>query len=62
MRTINMLETRRGRLFGLGILYISEGIPFGFSTTAMVMFMRLQGLSIGQIGAFVAAVLLPWGL
>ena len=62
MRTINMLETRRGRLFGFGILYISEGIPFGFSTTAMVMFMRLQGLSIGQIGAFVAAVLLPWGL
>jgi len=32
-----MLETRRGRLFGFGILYISEGIPFGFSTTAMVV-------------------------
>lgn len=28
----------------------------------MVMFMRMQGLSIEQIGAFVAAVLLPWGL
>lgn len=57
-----MLETRRGRLFGFGIMYISEGIPYGFATTAMVMFMRLQGLSIEQIGAFVAAVLLPWGL
>ncbi len=42
-------------------MYISEGIPYGFATTAMVMFMRLQGLSLEQIGAFVAAVLLPWG-
>lgn len=44
-----------------GTLYISEGVPFGFSQTAMVMFMRLQGLSIEQIGAFVATMMLPWG-
>ncbi|MBT8100487.1 MAG: MFS transporter [Gammaproteobacteria bacterium] len=57
----NLLDSRKGRLIAFGTLYISEGIPFGFSSTAMVMFMRLQGLSIEQVGAFVAAVLLPWG-
>ena len=27
----------------------------------MIMFMRLEGLSLSQIGAFAAATLLPWG-
>ena len=57
----NILDSRRGRFIAFGLLYISEGVPYGFATTAMVMFMRLEGLSIEQIGAFVAAVLLPWG-
>jgi len=57
----NLLDSRNGRFIAFGFLYISEGIPYGFATTAMVMFMRLEGLSIEQIGAFVAAVLLPWG-
>jgi PAT family beta-lactamase induction signal transducer AmpG len=57
----NLLDSRNGRFMAFGCLYISEGIPYGFATTAMVMFMRLEGLSIEQIGAFVAAVLLPWG-
>lgn len=61
MRSTNMLTSRKGRLYAFGIMYLSEGIPYGFATTAMVMFMRMQGLSIEQIGAFVAAVLLPWG-
>jgi PAT family beta-lactamase induction signal transducer AmpG len=61
MRSTNMLLSRKGRLYAFGIMYLSEGIPYGFATTAMVMFMRMQGLSIEQIGAFVAAVLLPWG-
>ena len=61
MRSTNLLTNRKGRLYAFGIMYLSEGIPYGFATTAMVMFMRMQGLSIEQIGAFVAAVLLPWG-
>jgi PAT family beta-lactamase induction signal transducer AmpG len=61
MRSTNMLLSRKGRLYAFGIMYLSEGIPYGFATTAMVMFMRMEGLSIEQIGAFVAAVLLPWG-
>jgi PAT family beta-lactamase induction signal transducer AmpG len=48
-------------MYAFGFMYLSEGIPYGFATTAMAMHMRMQGLSIEQIGAFVAAVLLPWG-
>lgn len=55
MRTQNVLHSRCGRLSAFGILYIPESIPYGFSSTAMVAFMRIEGLSLEQIGAFVAA-------
>jgi PAT family beta-lactamase induction signal transducer AmpG len=60
MHSKNLLNTRKGRFFTFGMLYISEGIPYGFTSTAMVAFMRTQGLSLEQIGAFVAALFLPW--
>jgi MFS transporter, PAT family, beta-lactamase induction signal transducer AmpG len=60
MRSVNLLHSRRGRLSAFGILYISEGIPFGFTSIAMVAFMRIEGLSLAQIGAFVAALFIPW--
>ena len=60
MRSKNLLDTRKGRFFTFGMLYISEGIPYGFTSTAMVAFMRTQGLSLEQIGTFVAALFLPW--
>ena len=60
MRSKNLLETTRGRFLTFGLLYISEGIPFGFTSTAMVAFMRTEGLSLSQIGAFVGALFLPW--
>ena len=55
-----MLHTRKGRLSAFGILYISEGIPYGFTSVAMVAFMRIEGLSLEQIGGFVAALFIPW--
>jgi len=60
MYSKSLLNTRKGRFFTFGMLYISEGIPYGFTSTAMVAFMRTQGLSLEQIGAFVAALFLPW--
>lgn len=59
MRT-NILHSRKGRLSAFGILYISEGIPYGFTSTAMVAFMRIEGLTLEQIGGFVAALFIPW--
>jgi MFS family permease len=56
----NLLDTRKGRLTTFGVLYISEGIPYGFTSVAMVAFMRQYGVSLEAIGAFVAALFLPW--
>lgn len=59
-RRPGILTTTRGRFLSFGLLYIAEGLPYGFSSTALVAFMRQQGLSIEQIGTFVAAIFLPW--
>lgn len=55
-----MFASRKGRLSAFGILYISEGVPYGFSSAAMVAFMRMEGVTLEQIGLFVAALFLPW--
>ena len=41
-------------------MYISEGIPFGFTSIAMIAFMRRAGLSLEQVGIASAALFLPW--
>ena len=56
----NLLATRNGRFLTFGLLYISEGIPYGFTSIAMVAFMRQQSVSLELIGAFVGALFLPW--
>jgi MFS transporter, PAT family, beta-lactamase induction signal transducer AmpG len=56
----NLLHSRNGRFLTFGLLYVSEGIPYGFTSIAMVAFMRQQGVSLALIGAFVAALFLPW--
>ena len=60
MKPRNLLATRNGRFLTFGILYISEGIPYGFTSIAMVAFMRQQAVSLELIGTFVAAMFLPW--
>jgi PAT family beta-lactamase induction signal transducer AmpG len=56
----NLLDTRSGRFLAFGAMYVSEGIPYGFSSTAMVAFMRREGLALEQIGLFVGALFIPW--
>jgi PAT family beta-lactamase induction signal transducer AmpG len=60
MKAGNLLESRNGRFLTFGLLYVSEGIPYGFTSVAMVAFMRQQGVSLSLIGTFVAALFLPW--
>lgn len=60
MKNKNLLGSRYGRFLTFGLLYVSEGIPVGFTTVAMVAFMRQQGASLEQIGAFTAAMYVPW--
>ena len=56
----NLLGTRNGRFLTFGLLCVSEGIPYGFTSVAMVAFMRQHGVSLEVIGAFSAALFLPW--
>ncbi len=56
----NLLDTRNGRFFTFGLLYVSEGLPYGFSSVALVAIMRQQQVSLAVIGLFVSALLLPW--
>ena len=55
MRLPNLLATRRGRLTAFTLLYVTEGIPSGFATTAIATYMRRQGLDPVAIGAFIGA-------
>jgi PAT family beta-lactamase induction signal transducer AmpG len=56
----NLLGTRNGRFLTFGLLYVSEGLPYGFTSVAMVAFMRQHGVSLEAIGAFSAALFMPW--
>jgi len=56
----NWLGTKFGRLATFFFLYLTEGIPLGFTATAVATHMRRQGVSPREVGAFVATLYLPW--
>ena len=58
---MNLLGTRAGRLLTFSLLYLSEGIPFGFSAIALTVYLRQNGVGLAEIGAFTASLYAPWG-
>lgn len=56
----DLLASRKGRLAAFFLLYVTEGIPLGFTATAIAAQMRRQGLGPAAIGAFVGSLYLPW--
>lgn len=56
----DLLATKKGRLTAFFLLYVTEGIPLGFTATAIATQMRRQGLGPVEIGAFVGSLYLPW--
>jgi PAT family beta-lactamase induction signal transducer AmpG len=60
MRLPDLLASKRGRMAAFFLLYVTEGIPLGFTATAVATQMRRQGLGPAQIGAFVGSLYLPW--
>lgn len=60
MKLPDLLATRAGRLATFFLLYATEGIPLGFTATAIATQMRRQGLDPVAIGAFVGSLYLPW--
>lgn len=58
----NLLNSARGRLVAFFLLYLTEGIPSGFTGTAVATQMRRHGLDPAVIGAFVGSLYLPWAI
>ena len=56
----NLLASRWGRLTAFFFLYVTEGIPYGFATTAIVSHLRDQGHTEKELGYFSGVILLPW--
>lgn len=54
------LATRWGRITAFFLLYVTEGIPLGFTATAIATQMRRQGLGPAEIGVFVGTLYVPW--
>ena len=61
MRLPDLLKTRNGRLAAFFFLYVTEGVPLGFTSIAVATQMRRAGLGPDAIGAFVGSLYLPWG-
>jgi len=56
MKLPNLLATKNGRLAAFFALYLTEGIPLGFTATAIATQMRRQGLGPAEIGVFVGSL------
>ncbi len=61
MLSKNALKTKNGRLLAFSLLYLSEGIPFGFSAIALATHLRMSGVGLTEIGLFTASLYAPWG-
>ncbi|WDF46003.1 MFS transporter [Chryseobacterium sp. KACC 21268] len=53
-------ESRTVRYFTFFYLYVMQGIPAGFATTAICNFLASKGLQPQLIGTFAAIVGIPW--
>jgi MFS family permease len=51
----------RSKLLLLGSLYLSQGLPYGFFTTALPVLLRAEGLSLPLIG-LAQLLSIPWAL
>ncbi len=56
----DLLATKNGRLTAFFLLYMTEGIPLGFTATAVATQMRRMGVGPAEIGLFVGSLYLPW--
>lgn len=58
MKTLS--ESRFSRFLILCVLYVAQGIPFGFVTYALAAYIAEKGGSAKQIGNMIAISVLPW--
>lgn len=56
----NPLASRWGRLVAFFFLYVTEGIPLGFTSTAMAVHLSKSGLSDQEVSFFTGMLYIPW--
>jgi MFS transporter, PAT family, beta-lactamase induction signal transducer AmpG len=57
---MNLLNTGRGRLFLVMMLYFVEGAPIGFIWWAMPALLRIENIAVDSIASLTALLVLPW--
>ena len=53
-------ERRELRLFSLCILYVAQGLPWGFVTVTLAGYLSQRGLGKSELAALLAMTTLPW--
>lgn len=57
---MTLSENRVLRLITLCLLYVAQGIPWGFATVTLKAYLSGQDMGVEQIGQLVAMVTIPW--
>ncbi|MEN3974488.1 MFS transporter [Emcibacter sp. SYSU 3D8] len=57
-----LTENRAVRLGALGALYLGQGLPEGLLYVTVPAWLAAQGVPAGDIGQYIAIILLPWSL
>ncbi len=58
--TLILSNSRALRFFSFTVFYVAQGLPFGLVQTAVPAYLASQGVSAGEVGAFIGISLLPW--
>lgn len=59
-RLKTLSESRFARFLILCVLYVAQGIPFGFVTYALAAYITEKGAGAKQVGNMIAVSVLPW--
>ncbi|WP_218920242.1 MFS transporter [Chondromyces crocatus] len=59
---MDLSRTRLGRLFLFGALYFAQGVPWGFISLPLSLYLTGQGMGPEAIGKVLALAYLPWSL
>ena len=56
-----LAQSKSLRFTTLCLLYVCQGLPIGIFQVALPAWFAAEGLSVSEIGGFIAIVFLPWG-
>lgn len=57
---MSLMSTARGRLFFFGALYFAQGVPWGFISVTLALYLTGAGMGEETLGRVIALSYLPW--